>query len=218
MKTNQVKVKYTLDEGAQAPKQGMLEDFGTDLYLAEDVLLVPGVMKATLAGTGLHTEFDARTHGLLIVPRSSMSLMPVSMANHVGVIEGTYRGEIKIPLRNTLPQNISTEIIPHTKYALEWNEETKKIEEVLVEDLSPKLLEETQKSIIHDLSLYTSTNEVEGLVKEVLSDHVISGTLLLRKGTRVAQAFLAPKEHIQWEEVPELINSERGNGGFGSTN
>ena len=39
----------------------------------------------------------------------------------------------------------------------------------------------------------------------------------IERGARIAQAVIARYERIEWEEVDELVASERGAGGFGST-
>lgn len=40
---------------------------------------------------------------------------------------------------------------------------------------------------------------------------------IIRKGDRIAQAVISPVMRVQFEEVAELSETERGNGGFGST-
>lgn len=40
---------------------------------------------------------------------------------------------------------------------------------------------------------------------------------LVRPGDRIAQLVIAPVSRVEWEEVEELEDSERGSGGFGST-
>lgn len=40
---------------------------------------------------------------------------------------------------------------------------------------------------------------------------------IVRQGDRIAQAVLAKVEQIEWNEVEELDSTERGLGGFGST-
>lgn len=39
----------------------------------------------------------------------------------------------------------------------------------------------------------------------------------IEPGDRVAQMVIARYEHIEWEEVEQLSDTERGSGGFGST-
>lgn len=40
---------------------------------------------------------------------------------------------------------------------------------------------------------------------------------VIERGERIAQAVLAPVLHIQWEPVESLDQTDRGEGGFGST-
>lgn len=40
---------------------------------------------------------------------------------------------------------------------------------------------------------------------------------IVRKGDRIAQAMIIPVEQVQFELADELIDTERGTGGFGST-
>ena len=46
---------------------------------------------------------------------------------------------------------------------------------------------------------------------------VITGSYLVKKGDRIAQAMLIPVPVVTFEEVTELSDSERGEGGFGSS-
>ena len=39
----------------------------------------------------------------------------------------------------------------------------------------------------------------------------------IEDGERIAQMVLAKYEQVQWEEVVELTDTDRGDGGFGST-
>ncbi len=42
-------------------------------------------------------------------------------------------------------------------------------------------------------------------------------SFLIQRGSRVAQLVVAPVVRLTWSEVPELPDSDRGSGGFGST-
>lgn len=42
-------------------------------------------------------------------------------------------------------------------------------------------------------------------------------TFTVENGMRIAQLVIAAHEHISWDVVPELSDSSRGSGGFGST-
>lgn len=41
--------------------------------------------------------------------------------------------------------------------------------------------------------------------------------IYIKEGDRIAQAVLAQYERIEWQEVEVLDETERGEGGFGST-
>jgi dUTP pyrophosphatase len=44
-----------------------------------------------------------------------------------------------------------------------------------------------------------------------------SEPFVIARGDRIAQAVFAPVTHAEWEEVVVLPETQRGNGGFGST-
>jgi dUTP pyrophosphatase len=51
----------------------------------------------------------------------------------------------------------------------------------------------------------------------VLLINLGSEPFTLRRGDRIAQLVIARLEEVEWEEVEGLAESERGEGGFGST-
>lgn len=51
----------------------------------------------------------------------------------------------------------------------------------------------------------------------VILVNLSSEDFVIERGERIAQLVLAKHEVIEWEEVSELGDSERGAGGFGST-
>lgn len=44
-----------------------------------------------------------------------------------------------------------------------------------------------------------------------------SEPFVIRRGERIAQLVVAPVSHVAWSETPELTETGRGAGGFGST-
>jgi dUTP pyrophosphatase len=52
---------------------------------------------------------------------------------------------------------------------------------------------------------------------QVLIANLGTAPFRLRRGERVAQLVVAPVARVAWQEVAELPPSERGAGGFGST-
>lgn len=95
-------------------------------------------------GTGLAVEIPQGYVGLLF-PRSSLSKKEQILANHVGVIDSGYRGEIVMKFRS----------VDYKRYD---------------------------------------------------------------KGDRIGQLIIMPYPQVEFEEVEELSETDRGSGGFGSTN
>jgi dUTP pyrophosphatase len=92
------------------------DNAGVDLYCAENLVVsAESTEKATLVHLGLRARLvkhdvqtgqEADSHYWL-VPRSSICKTPLQMANSVGVIDKTYRGELMAPVRSTSDTNIS---------------------------------------------------------------------------------------------------------------
>ena len=80
----------------RVPKPG---DAGYDIRSSEAVVIPPG--EQTLVSTGLHVEIPSGWVGL-IKDRSSMASAGVHVTG--GVIDASYRGEVKVILRNAGPQ------------------------------------------------------------------------------------------------------------------
>lgn len=94
-------------------------------------------------GTGLAFEVP-KDHVMLIYPRSSLSKKDLILANHVGVLDSGYRGELKLRFKKT-------------------------------------------------------------------------GNDVYEIGDAIGQIMVVPYPKIEFNEVSELSGSERGKGGFGST-
>jgi dUTP pyrophosphatase len=98
-----MKIKYKkLHENATLPKHAKPGDAGVDLYATSvrvETHEVPGESYYFIEyGTGLAVEIPTGHVGLLF-PRSSSSKTNLIMANSVGVIDESYRGEIKVRYR-----------------------------------------------------------------------------------------------------------------------
>lgn len=85
-----------LSKHATEPTKEHPGDLGIDLYSAEQVSLQPGESK--LVGTGIAVEFPIGFGGF-IKDRSGVSSKR-KLYTHAGVIDGGYRGEIKILFEN----------------------------------------------------------------------------------------------------------------------
>ena len=51
----------------------------------------------------------------------------------------------------------------------------------------------------------------------VILVNLSNASFTIKNGERIAQLVIAKHERIDWEEVQELTETERGSGGFGST-
>lgn len=74
--------------------------------------------------------------------------------------------------------------------------------------------------LMDNISQYPVPNVNEPILingKNVRGENVKSGVYIIRKGDRIAQGVLAAVPIAQFEVVDELDDTERGNGGFGST-
>ena len=85
-----------LTDSSQVPTKGHRSDAGWDLYADEDVELWPEETK--LISTGIAMSLPDGFAGL-IWDRSSMGVKGIH--RHAGVIDSSYRGEVKVCLHNT---------------------------------------------------------------------------------------------------------------------
>ena len=137
-----------LDENAVIPQYAHIGDAGMDV-VATSVNITNNYIEY---GTGLAFEVP-EGYCMLIFPRSSNSKKDLLLANSVGVLDSTYRGELKLRFKRSY---------------------------------SPDTYGLSVKSI-YDI------------------------------GDKVGQIIILPYPQIEYNEVDELSNTERGSGGFGST-
>lgn len=210
-----VEIKIKKDPGATLPKQAHKNDVAFDLFTNEEVIVVPGMLSATIVKTGLHMQFDAEKYGLLISPRSSMVKLPLTLANSTGIVEGTFTGDVGIALRNVLHH----ETAMWDTFALTLSRDTGAIERVPVADISTEVLEAVKQRYLDQVNLLFSDSmkDLTEELKDAFVTRVPHGTLFIPKGTRLAQAYIIPRFDVEFIEVAELEETERGNGGFGSS-
>ena len=164
-----VKVKL-LSEKAVLPSRAHKTDTGYDLKFTE-VHKVSGDVIFFKTGVSLQ---PSKGYYFEVVPRSSISKLPLSMANSVGIIDENYTGEIIIPVR-----------VHHGQMGF-----------------SPK-----------------STSYPNGLVEAfgVRPQTMLSlAGLILEKKPCLFQAILRKRLSCDFQ-LEELDNTDRGDGGFGST-
>jgi dUTP pyrophosphatase len=86
-------------DGAVPPTRAHDGDAGYDLYAAEDASIEPGARVSV--ATGIALEIPER-HAGLVVPRSGLAARHgLSLVNSPGLIDASYRGEVRILLLNT---------------------------------------------------------------------------------------------------------------------
>ena len=89
-----IKIKM-LNDGAIVPKRAHSTDTGYDLTFIGIDKIVGDVI---FFNTGLSFE-TPKGYYLEVCPRSSISKLPLTMANSVGIIDESYRGEVLVPVR-----------------------------------------------------------------------------------------------------------------------
>lgn len=164
-----VKLKL-LSEKAVTPSRAHKSDTGYDLTFTEIHKIDGDVI---FFKTGLSMQ-PSKGYYFEIVPRSSISKLPLSMANSIGVIDESYTGEIIIPVR-----------IHHGQMGF-----------------SPK-----------------STSYPNGLVEAfgARPQTMLSlAGLILQKKPCLFQAILRKRLSCDFQ-VEDLESTDRGEGGFGST-
>ncbi len=62
----------------------------------------------------------------------------------------------------------------------------------------------------------TIDSDYRGEIKVILINHGAE-SFTISRGDRIAQMVIAPVIQATWQEVPELLPTARGSGGFGST-
>ena len=94
-----------LDTGLPVPSYARLNDAGVDLVAAHPSELAAGGGRA-LIGTGLAVAIPAGYAGF-VQPRSGLAAKHgVTVLNTPGLIDAGYRGELKVTLLNTDPNNV----------------------------------------------------------------------------------------------------------------
>lgn len=97
-----VRVKKLRDD-AVIPVKAHPTDAAYDLCVCEDITLLPG--EYVKAGTGLAFAIPEGWRGM-IYPRSGLGCKGLTLKNTVGVIDSSYRGEVKLPLFNNNPTHV----------------------------------------------------------------------------------------------------------------
>ena len=165
-----------LCESAVIPTYAKPGDAGMDLTATSRIFDKYGNVEY---GTGLAMEIPEGYVGLLF-PRSSICKQDLSLSNSVGVIDCSYRGEIKFKFKPTLSYMDFS--ICGNKYGIGEDSDT------------------------FDMVDACGSNRKDS--PEVSIYEV---------GERIGQIIIMPYPNIEFIESDELSDTERGEGGFGST-
>jgi len=93
-----------LTDDATLPTRSHEGDAGLDLYAAEAASLGPG--ERTSVGTGVAVEIP-EGHAGLVLPRSGLAARHgIALVNAPGLIDAGYRGEVRVLLLNTDPEEV----------------------------------------------------------------------------------------------------------------
>lgn len=84
-------------------------DSGFDLCVPNDIVCVIGYESTKVDLQVKATMQDGRGIGFYTYPRSSISKTPLILANHVGIIDSGYRGNLIAMFRNTSNDNYHIE-------------------------------------------------------------------------------------------------------------
>lgn len=90
-------IETKLDNSNCAPQRANPTDAGADLVATESFIVQAGVTR--MFDTGVALKIPSGMVGL-VVPRSSHGKVHIRLANTVGVIDSSYRGNIKVMITN----------------------------------------------------------------------------------------------------------------------
>ncbi len=110
-------INLMLDDNTPLPERATEGSAGYDIAIPKDIILTKGTH---LIGTGITAEIPENMCGL-ILPRSSLHKLGLSLANQIGLIDSDYRGEIKLAIYfdgfNPLGEGIPVRFSAGTKLA-----------------------------------------------------------------------------------------------------
>lgn len=193
-RNNEVKVKIKkLDPKAVIPTYAHDGDVGMDLTAIS--VEYDEEKDMYIYHTGLAMETD-KHYGILLFPRSSNRKTDAYLCNHVGIVDSAiYRGEIMLCFKNrdSIRTKATTDML--LKYL---NENFDKAEYAKPE----KSVQEIVNSAYHEF-MWTTHHPMSFAPYKV--------------GDRIAQMVVIPYPNVNTEIIEELSETERGEGGFGST-
>ncbi|MMZ45501.1 Deoxyuridine 5'-triphosphate nucleotidohydrolase [compost metagenome] len=159
-----------------------------DLVAVEDVIIAPGETKKVPLGLAFEIP---EGYVMIVAMRSGVALKTnLRQPNGIGVIDSDYRGEVMMMFDNTHEKDL---FIAGNQYG----------HSVLIPGAG---------------KTYDISGRDAEIGDRVTGGYNLDGTYIIRKGDRVAQAFILPIPRVNLVETDEeLSETERGTGGFGHT-
>jgi dUTPase len=200
---------YYLDKPElTVPTQGYEGDFAYDVYAAEGVLVPPVTFQSAMIPTSLYTAFDETEAGMRFAMRSGTAKKtPLILSNAPAIIEGTYRNQIGVLVRNAFVDN------SQVPFAITIDRE-----QVRMDDIPSPIKKAARELWEADMKLLGYEQDLKSPVaKEIFKSTLPRGTVYIPKGARIAQMYFSEKYKVNFKPVNELPESVRGQGGFGSS-
>ena len=149
--------------------------------------------------TGLAFELPVG-YVMYIFPRSSNRKTDSYLPNSVGILDSDYRGELLVCFKNRMNTLLTIKML-------------KNVCEVIDEaDMERYNLQDCLHEILNDVEY---PNYASSIAVEDFADDLREAPY--RVGDRVAQIVITKYPEVSFEEVKELSDTERGEGGFGHT-
>lgn len=203
----EIEVLYLEDKDLIVPSQGYEDDFAYDIYASEGRLVPHSTFKSIIIPTNLRTAFDPIEAGMKVALRSgSGAKTPLIIPNSPGIVEGTYRGQVGIIVRNTFADNSLVDFVI-----------TPDLKKVPLNTVPNEVKKEARSFFEAESEMLGYNNVNEGNAKQVFKKVVPRGTMYVPKGARIAQVYFSPKIKANWKAAQELPDTERGAGGYGSS-
>jgi len=203
----EIEVLYLEDKDLIAPTQGYEGDFGTDIYASEGRLITHSSYKSVIIPTNLRVAFDPLEAGMKVVLRSGVAVKtPLIISNSPGVVEGTYRGQVGIIVRNTFADNQLVDFA----FDISGNK-------VPLNQIPSPVKKEARRFFEEEMEFLGFSNAGEGNAAKISKTLVPLGTVYVPKGARIAQIYFSHKITPTFTPVKELPESSRGANGYGSS-
>ena len=193
--------------GVTEPTQGYEGDVAYDVYAAEGRLIPPLTFRSVVVPTNLHTAFDPEEAGMKLALRSGAAVKtPLLVSNAPGIIEGTYRGNIGILLRNSFIDNSLV------NFVFDLNGE-----KVPLAKVPNSVKKEARRFFDEELARLGYDKPNADMDKALFKTAVPRGTMYVAKGDRPAQIYFSKKIKAKFTPVDTLPESIRGENGKGSS-